>query len=375
MKWPPYVGMIAAICLGEGSLFVMPFLVGAMTELYRIPEGSAGLAMSFQMFVMMSASILISINFHRIGLRTVGKIAGLVILCGHTFSYFAPTWEVFLATRIVVGVGEGLALAVANGAAARTANVHRAFSVLTFSMSLMGVVFYGTIPFLTEQFGFRSTLLLLVGLGAVSLPALFLLPKERGDVTAVPFDPIQKHFSKSVKYAKAILAFTIFYIGINSLWSYTERIGTSIDLTTSFISKAYLIAAVCGLISPFIANWAGNRWGMKRPLVAGVLIQVAGSLLIGYSSDAASFAIGIVSILLGYLFLLPFYKTIMSMLDPTGRLVGAAAGFQAGGTILGPGTAGLLLLIGGSYIHIVYLSACLIVVATSLIAITITQRD
>jgi MFS transporter, DHA1 family, inner membrane transport protein len=361
------IGMIAAICLGEGSLFMMPFLVGSMTVLFRISPGEAGLVMALQMTTMAVTSLLISVQLQRVTLRTVGIAAGMLALASHGLAASATNWSLFLTTRVLVGMAEGLALATANAAAGRTRDPHSAFAVLTFSMSGMGVIFYASIPWMTGYFGSRAVLVMLVALALLALPMMFWLPRERCAL-------MKPHFGTSIwkslspQRVSAVIAFLVFYVSINGLWSYTERIGTAIDLKAGAISHAYLLAAIVGLAGPYFARWSAHQWGLKKPLLFGLCVQVVGNFLIGYATGVAGFTVGAILIMLGYLFLLPFFKSAMTLLDPAGRLVAAAAGLQAAGTALGPGAAGLLLSTGGTYMEVVYATAVCVAVATGLIA-------
>ncbi len=134
----------------------------------------------------------------------------------------------------------------------------------------------------------------------------------------------------------AVVAFFGFYLSINGLWGYTERIGAAIKLRVVDISSAYLIASIAGVAGHLPGRQAERRWGLRRPLAPGVLVMASGNLAIGYAASSLGFTLGAVLIMLGYLFLLPFFKTAMALLDPSGRLAGAAAGFQAAGTAVGP---------------------------------------
>ncbi|MEI9963411.1 MAG: MFS transporter, partial [Caulobacteraceae bacterium] len=375
---PLRLGLVGAICLGECSLFVMPFMVGAMTELYRISPGEAGLVLSLQMVMMTTASLAISALFSRITLRHAAVAGGVLALVGHGIAAVGPPWPLFLASRLLAGFGEGLVLATANAAAARTAEPHRAFSLITLSMAALGVVLYAAIPWSIDHLGYRAVFGTMAALAAVVLPTLFLLPDEHcaapGRALATSVPALEDARPALLLQLGAVVAFFGFYLSINGLWGYTERIGAEIKLRVVDISSAYLIASIAGVAGPYLARQAEQRWGLRRPLAPGVLVMVSGNLTIGYATSSLGFTVGAVLIMLGYLFLLPFFKTAMALLDPSGRLAGAAAGFQAAGTAVGPGAAGLLLIAGGRYIDIVHASVVCVLLAAVLLWVCLAVR-
>lgn len=366
--------MIGAICLGEGTLFAMPFVVGSITEIYGISAGQAGLVLSLQMIAMGIVSLGLALVLPRVTLRNAGLIAGGICLVAHLVAAAMPAWPLFLASRVLLGVGEGMALAIANAAAARSDHPHRAFAIITIAMSVMGVALFGLLPLIGGALGHHAVFVLLLALGVITLPALCLLPPERC-VARVAGAAATSAAMRVPRQLVAALAFVLFYISINGLWSYTERIATTAGLDMAVISHAYLMASIAGLAGPYLARVSEARWGLLLPLLPGTIVQLTGNLVIGHAASATAFSAGAILIMVGYLFLLPFFKSTMALLDPSGRLAAAAAGLQAAGTALGPGGAGLMMSAGGSYLHVVYGSAAALMIASILIAFCVAGRS
>jgi MFS family permease len=137
-------------------------------------------------------------------------------------------------------------------------------------------------------------------------------------------------------------AMALFSLNLGALWTYVERIGVGIGLSspqTGTILSAALALSVLGALG---ASWLGDRWGRRAPLTLAIVAQLV-SLVLLMRTDAASYAIGAVIYSLAWAFAVPFLYSLVAGLDDSGRLIVLAPAAQAVGAALGPAVAASLL--------------------------------
>src|SRR5262249_27118942 len=107
---------VAELC-GEYSFLVMPFILAAMMDLFRLSEATAGRLISLQLVGMTISSALISLTLRpgRSPRITVALAAGAVIVGNTTCALLDGSYLVGPA-RVLTGLGEGAAMAAATAA-------------------------------------------------------------------------------------------------------------------------------------------------------------------------------------------------------------------------------------------------------------------
>jgi MFS family permease len=134
----------------------------------------------------------------------------------------------------------------------------------------------------------------------------------------------------------------LFSLNLGALWTYVERMGVGIGLSspeTGSILSAALALSVLGALG---ASWLGDRWGRRAPLALAMLAQLLALVLL-MRSDAASYAAGAVVYSLAWAFAVPYLYSLVASLDESGRLIVLAPAAQAVGAALGPAVAASLL--------------------------------
>lgn len=356
---PVYIGMIAAIVIGEMSLVTMPFVVGALVQFNGIGEGNAGLVMSVQFACMALSSFTLSVIITRIHLKPLALGALGLAIAGNILATLPVDWHVFMTSRILVGLGEGAALAIANSVAAVTPRPHRSFSILSFTYIALGCLMFIVLPIMIGHSSYvavyysMAAIALLAGLGLFCLPGQVRVTRHM----ALP-DKLDLY-----NYIGPIIAFSLLFIVANGLWAYAERIAFALELEIQTLGHIFLTTALVGLSAPVIADYAGRRWGLKNSILGILPVYITALLVWGYATNMLLFALGLILVNTCFLYLVPFYKSLMACVDPSGRLPAASAGFQTAATAIAPGSMGLVLLAGGTYRTIVWATVILIIVS------------
>jgi len=337
--------VVAAVCIGELGLLTMPFVVGGVAERFNLSAGGAGLVSVLQFASMSAVALALMLTVHRVDRRKLALIAIAVTLIADAVAAFSSQWSLFLASRVAMGVGEGTLLTIGSAAAAGTLKPQRTFSLVTLGYVLVASAIFLSWPYLHDRFGGISVFyIVLIGasIGApflIALPRLELAAHKASDAPGSVWRP----------FPWILAGIACLYMGVNSLWAFSERMGVSLGLDHHAIVKAFLAVAALTWIGPIVANFWQRRQGYRKPIIFGVLIQAAACFVFGSAHSYSVFFISFVILNIALLFLVPIYRALTAVLDPAGRLSAGSIVVQTVSTAVGPFVASLALLAGGGY--------------------------
>ncbi len=337
--------VVAAVCIGELGLLTMPFVVGGVAERFDLSAGEAGLVSVLQFASMSAVALALMLTVHRVDRRKLALMAIMLTLIADTVAAFSSQWSWFLASRVAMGVGEGALLTIGSAAAAGTLKPQRTFSLVTLGYVLVASAIFLSWPNLHDNFGGIAVFYIVLIGAAIGAPFLLALPRLEVATEAASDAP----GSVWRPFPWILLGIACLYMGVNSLWAFSERIGVSLGLDHHAIVKAFLAVATLTWIGPVIANFWQRRQGYRKPIVFGVLIQAAACFLFGSSQSYGMFFVSFVILNIALLFLVPIYRALTAVLDPAGRLAAGSIVVQTVSTAIGPFVASLALLAGGGY--------------------------
>jgi MFS transporter, DHA1 family, inner membrane transport protein len=337
--------VVAAVCIGELGLLTMPFVVGGVAERFDLSAGGAGLVSVLQFASMSSAALALMFTVHRVDRRKLALAAVILTLIADAVAAFSSQWSWFLASRVAMGVGEGTLLTIGSAAAAGTLNPQRTFSLVTLGYVLVASAIFLSWPYLHEHYG-GIAVFYIVLIGAV-VGSPFLLAIPRLEVATGAANDAPGNIWRPFPWI--LVGIACLYMGVNSLWAFSERMGVSLGLDHNAIIKAFLAVAALTWIGPIAANFLQRRWGYRKPIVFGVLIQAMACFVFGGAQSFPVYFVSFVILNIALLFLVPVYRALTAVLDPAGRLAAGSIVVQTVSTAVGPFVASLALLAGGGY--------------------------
>jgi predicted MFS family arabinose efflux permease len=360
--------VLAAVCAGEGGLVTMPYIVGGIADRFQVSAGVSGLVSSIQFAAMAAVSIILSPRIHEVDRRRLALAAAIITLAGHWAAVAAPSWSTFLGSRIAVGLGEGALLTIGTAAAAATPRPQRTFSLVTFAFVAMGGVIYLSMPGLIVRYGPMSVFYVLLALVVVGLPLLLCMPRRPGGGSAARVNVWRP-------FPWILLGIACHYMGGNSLWAFSERIGVGMGLDARAIGTTLLVGVLLTMIGPVAANFAQQQWGYTRPILAGVGIHCLSCVALGGAFFYEMYFVAFVLLNVTAFFLVPMYRALTAVIDPSGRVAAASIVVQTVGTAIGPFLASLALLAGGGYPGVGLYAGCLVVISLLLVIRTARRGD
>lgn len=332
--------LAAAILLsvaGIAAFSILPVMIGTIADTQALNASQAGFIAAADLCGFALASLLAGIWTRGFDGRRVAAVGLLVALIGNVLSLHTPRFELLLVVRLLSGLGGGLAYSVAMSTLARSARPDRDFGLMVAAQITYQVVALFTLPRLVTAYGSDAIFLAL----AATVCASFLALLSKGLVMRST-EPTAHPVSHSAAAWLGVAAMALFSLNLGALWTYVERIGVGIGLSSPQTGTILAMALALSILGALGASWLGDRWGRRAPLVLASVAQLV-SLVLLMRTDTTSYSIGAVVYSLAWAFAVPYLYSLVASLDASGRLIVLSPAAQAVGAALGPAVAASLL--------------------------------
>jgi MFS family permease len=352
-------------CVAMGAMFSLPVLKPAISQAMGWSDAGVSSAMTIGFPIMGLAGFGWGALSDRIGPKLVVLAGSIILVIGLALASRATTLLEFqLSYGVLVGIGGGSFFPPLMAAVTGWFEKHRSLAVSLVSAGV-GIAPMTMSPFagwLIEHYDWRATQLTLAGIALVVLVPLSLLVRRP---PAVAIDAPQPGASlarePSMTATQAfrspqfiVLALTFFaccatHSGpIFHTVSYAVTCGIPILTAVSI----YSVEGVGGLLGRVLIGLAGDRYGAKRVLVIGLLIQAVGAGAYFFVRSLDSFYS--VAMIFGFAYggVMPLYAVIAREYFGArimGTVFGAAAMVSSLGMALGPALGGWIFDTFGTY--------------------------
>jgi MFS family permease len=352
-------------CVAMGAMFSLPVIKPAISHAMGWSDAGVSSAMTIGFPIMGLAGFGWGALSDKIGPKLVVLSGSIILVAGLALASRATThFEFQMAYGVLVGIGGGSFFPPLMAAVTGWFEKHRSLAVSLVSAGV-GIAPLTMSPFagwLIEHQDWRTTQLTLAGIALVVLiPLAFLVRRPPAVAMDAPHptasianEPIMSASQAFRSPQFIVLALTFFaccatHSGpIFHTVSYAETCGLAVLTAVSI----YSIEGVGGLFGRVLIGLAGDRWGAKRVLVAGLLVQAVGAgayffvrNLEGFYSVAAIFGFAYGGVMPLYAVIAREYFGARIM----GTVFGAAAMVSALGMALGPALGGWIFDTFGGY--------------------------
>ena len=344
-------------------LLVLPAMIGTLVDETLLGETRAGWSASLNFFGGAVAAGVMALRMHRLDLRRVAYLAFALAAVGDIASAFSANHPMlFLAIRLVAGIGAGAAYTVVVAAFARLPDVDRGYGLfVTLQFIVSGVGLY-LLPVYSATLGVEGMFLSIAALELGSFALLRHLPGQALPDDATGGRKTELHVLLSWATLLGAMGFAIYEAANTAQFTYLERLGVSLALSDQQVGTALLIASLAGIPGAFAIVLLGGRYGRMAPLSLGVGLSLCGLLVLMAGGSFGNYLLGASLIGFSWAFCLPYIQGLLASLDPRGSAVAAGSASSTIGGSIGPGVAALALA-GGSYSRVLGLSMCLLLLA------------
>lgn len=280
----PFALAICAVTLTYWTIDIVSPALPEIKESLGLSAASASLVYSLLFLGRLLGNVPAALLLGRIGTTGTAAVGGLILTAGTLLAAAAPGVLVLNPARIVQGIGISLLVnaclrAILGSRPGRGA----AMTYFSFAATMGGVFGLQTGGYLTETFGWRSVFVLaaiLAGMIAVTaLAARWRAAMRGGRLDESPSGSETRAVSGTIPLAPVMFNVVVFfnYSLFVALPLYTEReFGASPETN----ARLLMVITITHLVAAFPAGRLIRTWGAQRAMVAGMLIAVAGTVLV-----------------------------------------------------------------------------------------------
>ena len=356
--------------IGYLSYMLMPLQIGALIESLALNEAQAGVIATAELLSLALALFVIApriASFSRLRLGQIG--AGLVML-GHTLSACCDSYSMLIVCRIITGLGAGGVLAAGNAVVASSARPQRLFAFIFTIGQMQAACLLFVMPLFISRWGHSGAYGFLAGWTVIMFILLQQLPANT--------DSNEKHVTERtgmnwrVLFLPTVIALTLVGTSDASLWTFQERIATSLGLDQETIGLVLGGALVSGMLGSGLSTLLGARFGIIIPVCIGFTWMALCYLMITITASANLYIFFELSYLFAYGFVIPYLFGINGELDKSGGAMVAANACNLAGISLGPIFAGFLIVKGGY--PIIGMTICSMIIMAMLLYLSTARK-
>ncbi len=241
------------------SVILLPLLISAYVRAYGLSEPLAGTLSTLEIGALSLATFLLSPKIHQIDKRVLCLGGAAAVLAGNVASCLFGSFGSLLASRVLVGVGQGMVVAATNALPAQSANGQRLYALAQIGLGIGASLLIFSSPGALHWSPSRGVFLVEIFAAVAALAISTLIPpgierrNEGGPVGAFPFDGA---------VAGAFLSTTLFFVAQTAAWAFADRVGADRGIAPATVETYLGLSVLIGVAGSSTATWLGNRAGL-----------------------------------------------------------------------------------------------------------------
>ena len=359
MKSSSYRWVIVAVgaligCVAIGSMFSLPVLLAPMTASTGWSRTGISSAMTIGFLAMALGSMAWGAVTDRLGARMVVLAGSCLLVAGVALAGVAPSLLAFqVAFGLLVGAGASAIFAPMMATVTGWFETQRslAVSLVSAGMGVAPMTMSPLVAWLVSHHDWRTTLLIVAAVAAiVMIPASFLVRRPpalaaAGGAPAAGAEPgSEMSVSEALRSPQfIILVLTNFCCCATHSGPIFHTVSYAITCGIPAMTAVsiYSLEGLAGLAGRLGFGVLGDRFGAKRVLVAGLLVQAFGALGYYFAHSLSEFYS--VAVVFGFTYagVMPLYSVIARENFPL-RMMGTIIGGTATAGSLGMAASPLL---------------------------------
>jgi len=359
----PYRWVIVAAggllgCVAIGAMFSLPVFLLPMSKETGWSVTGISAAMTIGFLAMAAASMVWGNLSDRYGPRPIVLAGTVILVISLALASQAPSLIVFqLAFGILVGGAIAAVFAPMIACVTGWFDTQRslAVSLVSAGMGMAPITMSPLAAWLISVHDWRTALLIISGIaGALMIPAAFLVRNPPAMAAGVGDMPASDGPNPDMTVAQAVRSPQFIVLMLANFFCCATHSGPIFHTVSYAITcgipmvaavSIYSVEGLAGMGGRIGFGLAGDRFGAKRVLVLGLLIQAFGVLAYAFTSQISAFY-GVAA-LVGFVYagVMPLYAVIVRENFPMkmmGTIIGGTAMAGSLGMSTGPLVGGLI---------------------------------
>ena len=328
---------ISAILYALLTILIAPSLVGGMVEQLDFSLTEAAETLAANTLGASAGNIFVLATFARLRFRTYAVASLLLIASAEIFIAYTTIPGMMFAAFFLRGVGAGVLLAALLIFVSRDAHKERYFALIfgiQFVVAGLGVF---AMPTIFAAVGWRGFFLAQMLLGLCVLATSLRLPNDYHAIESQPLARCGQFMTwLSIPVALCLSAYMLHFIANSTIWSFLERIGSAMLFADQTVANAMAIGMLVGAMASIIPITMGLRFGRNLPLLGGIALIAGAALLLIGDAQIWRFGIAVAMFTSAMSITIPYFQSLQSELDKSGRALSAGALVINAGWFIGP---------------------------------------
>lgn len=341
----PAATMLAILATaGFFYVSIMPALVSGLVAGLGFSAPAAGRVVACNVYGAVVGALGAALIVRHVAWRRAAAGLLVALLALDLASVPAHDAVTLAVLRAAHGLCGGALVGIAYGVMSRTASPDRCFAVLMVVQSSLGGLGRMFLPRLVPHYGAG---VLFVSIAAFSVVALALLPAlpayprpavahAAGRVDA-PSPPV------GAALGVILCGVFLFQAGNMSVTAYVMELGKAQHFDLRFVTTTVGVANWLAMLGALLVVAIGARLGRTGPILAGLLVAMAGNAAYHWAGSAAVYAAANATTEVAWFFVIPYLLGQCAEFDRSGRSAALAGFVSKLGLATGPLLAAAVL--------------------------------
>ena len=353
--------------VGYSVMVSVPVLSSAMVAKLGFTEEQVGRVWGADLGGMSLGSVLAAFLVARVNRRML-VLAGVILsVGGNALCMGMAEYDPVLWLRVATGVGSGIFTAIAVVTLGGTSNPVRAFNMLLFAFAFSTALELHVLPMLTMD----GIYLFFIGLAVACLlflkwvPARHLNAEELARQEKIEEDKDENWHLPRIFPVFCLTAVCFTYINIGGYYTYIELAAFSDGVTAEWTGPVLTWSSIFAIVGCGIALVCA-RFGMFRPLFAGLIAMAASVMMVSGGITKYNFMVSIFAFMTLWTFADVYQSAMLAHMDRKGSMVALLPSVQALGQSIGPNIAASVIAAGLGYSVMFLVSGSMALVAMAI---------
>lgn len=319
----------------------LPGLMGMVAEHWHFGESGLGISVFSEILGMTLGTLGLAWVFASKPVKWSLAVAGLLGIIANALTPFADGLISYSVFRLLAGISAGAIGGLAMRYLSYTENPGRHLGLLVmgqvvWSSSLLGFI----LPAVGEMLGAEGAFF---GVGAIFV--LLLLPVIFFDKTEALAADVPPHGMKVHALGAYLALFSLFAlnVGVGSVWTFIERLGTDAAIAPDMVSKVVGSANLMGVLACILVPRIGHgiqiyKWNLGMLLVCALAVAC-----LALPTSLYSFGFCVLFFVIAWTGSTILILATIPVYDPIGRYTAVSIGFLGLGYGIGSSLSGFLL--------------------------------
>lgn len=347
--------------LVNASLLCAPAIASRLSSQLHYGPEQIGTYFSLEFGGYVAAGFLGRHLLPRYRWRVIAAISLAGFFWGNIVSALVlPLFSLLIAVRLFTTTCGALLGVVCMASANADPYPSRALALYIVGQLAIGVVGLAVFPMLFQAFGLISYFLTMTIFLVSIAGTIPWLTSGKGIVSTLA--PVRS-LVRSRRLLLRFPALLLFYAALGGVWTFVGEMASAAGINPIVSGRILSLSTIAGILGAMTAYWLGKTLDIRRAVVAGYALLIAGVITFLFSYYVSFFILAVLAFKFAWTFVIPYVMAALSRQDPGGQLLADVSLLAGIGLMVGPPVAGRIMALGNGYVGLLATNSALLVMS------------